>query len=78
MEPATSETFLTPAELRRLTDKVYAPAQRRVLDARKIPYELDGRSRPVVLRAVIERRQLGRAVSTEPVHGPDFSAFPAV
>lgn len=72
------DTFLTRAELQRLTDKTYAPAQRRVLDARKIPYEQDAKGRPIVLRAVLERRQLGKATSPEPGRAPDFSAFPAV
>lgn len=72
------ETFLTRAELQRLTGKTYAPAQRRVLDARKIRYEEDAKRRPIVLRAVIERRQLGKATAPEPGRTPDFSAFPAV
>lgn len=72
------ETFLTINEVRRLTGKTYAPAQRRVLDARKIPYDQDDKERPIIMRAVIERRQLGKAVTAEPARGPDFSAFPAV
>jgi hypothetical protein len=72
------ETFLSKEEVKRLTDKTYAPAQRRVLDARKIPYDQDDKGRPIILRAVLERRQLGKAVTAEPVRGPDFSAFPAV
>lgn len=73
-----ADTFLTKADVKRLTDKTYAPAQRRVLDAKGIPYDQDDKGRPVILRAVIERRQLGKAVTAEPARGPDFSAFPAV
>lgn len=73
-----ANTFLTITEIRRLTGRTYAPAQRRVLDTRKIPYDQDAKGRPIVLRAVIERRQLGKAVSPEPAWTPDFSAFPAV
>lgn len=73
-----ADTFLTRAEVRTLTDKVYAPAQKRVLDARKIRYTEDGKGRPIVLRAALERRLLGKAESPEPRRGPDFSAFPAV
>lgn len=73
-----AETFLTRHELARLTGKVYAPAQKRVLDARKIRYEQDHKGRPIVLRAAIERKLLGKAESPEPRKGPDFSAFPSV
>lgn len=72
------DTFLTIAEVKRLTGRTYAPAQRRVLERRKIPFEPDAKGRPVILRAVIERRQLGKAISPEPGWTPDFSAFPAV
>lgn len=73
-----AETWLTRAEVQRLTDRTYAPAQKRVLNKRKITYEEDDVGRPLVLRALIERRSLGKAVSPEPAWTPDFSAFPAV
>lgn len=73
-----ADLFLTIPEVRRLTGKTYAPAQRRVLDGRKTPYDQDDKGRPIILRAVIERRQLGKATSPEPARGPDFTAFPVV
>lgn len=73
-----AEIFLTIAEVKRLTGRSYAPAQKRVLDKRKIAYDQDDAGRPIVLRAAIERRQLGKAISREPSRGPDFSAFPSV
>ncbi len=72
------DDFLSKKAVERLTGKTYAPAQRRVLDSRKIPYDQDAKGRPIILRAVNERRQLGKAVTAEPARGPDFSAFPAV
>ena len=73
-----AETFLTRTELVRLTGKKYAPAQKRVLEARRIRFTEDDAGRPIVLRAAIEKKLLGEAVSAEPGQGPDFSAFPAV
>lgn len=73
-----TELFLSIPEVKRATGRTYSPAQRRVLDAKKIPYDEDGEGRPIILRAVYERRQLGKAITAEPARGPDFSAFPAV
>lgn len=74
----SAQAFLDQASLRDLTGKVYAPAQIRVLEKRRIKYELDARGRPKVLWAQIEKRQLGTAVTEAPGPQPDFSAFPAV
>ncbi len=68
--------FLTRDELERLTGRKYAPAQKRVLRERKIPYDEDDFGRPIVLAASIERKLLGQATSEEPAIAPDFSAFP--
>lgn len=70
--------FLDPADIERLTGKKYAPAQKRALDKRGIRYTEDAHGRPVVLRASVERKILGRAETPEPAAGPDFSAFPRV
>lgn len=71
-------TFLTPEEVRRITGKKYAPAQRRVLMERGIRFTPDGDGKPVVMRAHVERRLLGYVETTEAGPAPDFSVFPAV
>lgn len=69
--------FLTAEELRQLTGKRYAPAQRRVLQNRRIRFTEDARGRPIVLRATIEKKLLGEALSApEQRTAPDFSVFP--
>lgn len=68
--------FLDPQEVRQLTGKRYAPAQKRVLRNQRIRFAEDAFGRPVVLRAAVEKRLLGEALSEEPVAAPDFSAFP--
>lgn len=47
--------FLTPETVRRLTGRIYAKAQKRVLLARGIPFVEDGDGRPVVQIADLER-----------------------
>lgn len=68
--------FLTPADIVRLTGKKYAPAQKRVLRDRRIRFAEDAFGRPVVLRATVERKLLGDAVTETPAKRPDFSGFP--
>ncbi len=70
--------FLDPVDVRRLTGKIYASAQRRALAKLGIKYTVDANGHPLVLRASVERKILGRAETPEPVVGPDFSAFPRV
>lgn len=68
--------FLSHDELRELTGKRYAPAQKRVLKGQGIRFTEDGMGRPIVLRAAVERRLMGGAATPEPEASPDFSAFP--
>jgi len=72
------DTFLTVAEIRRLTKRVKKDAQIRVLKVRRIRYTEDGDGYPVVMRAAVERKLLGDAVTPEPGPAPDFSIFPVV
>ena len=44
------DPFLDTAELRRLTCRKTGPAQARMLDRMRIPYKLDGKNHPLVLR----------------------------
>lgn len=57
--------FLTAEDLRELTDKKYAPAQRKVLDQMRIPYTNGFRGRPKVLRSSVEA-VMGAVVKDEP------------
>jgi len=68
--------FLTRAEIIRLTDKIYKSAQKRVLRKKGYRFEEDDAGHPLVLRASVERRIEGKAISAEPRPAPDFSAFP--
>jgi hypothetical protein len=70
------DTYLSPAEIRRLTGRQKAKAQCRVLDARKIRYTRDGDGWPIVARAHVEKRLTGEAKAPEPANEPDFSCFP--
>lgn len=50
------ETYLTIAEIERLTGRIYAPAQRRVLALNGWTFVPDGDGLPLVLRAVHDQR----------------------
>lgn len=51
--------FLSPAELKDITDRSHADAQIAWLNAEGFPYQLSGKGRPKVLRSVVLAR-LGR------------------
>lgn len=72
-----NDYFLTAAEIARLTGKKYAPAQKRVLQARKIRFIEDASGRPVVLRVAVERALVPAASGARAVE-PTFSVFPAL
>lgn len=59
--------FLTPEEVFQITERKYPKCQRKVLRNKEIPFDLSASGRPLVLRAVYERRhQVEPEASNEP------------
>lgn len=50
------DTYLTEAEIRRLTGRVYQKVQCRVLAAQGWPFSVDGDGKPLVLRKAHDER----------------------
>lgn len=71
-----ADTYLTRAEIRRLTGRQKAKAQCAVLRKRRIRFTEDGDGWPVVARAHVEKRLLGHEEASQPVPELDFSRFP--
>lgn len=67
-ERRDENTYLTKAEIRRLTGRKYAKAQCRVLAERKWTFEPDGDGHPLILRSVHDAR-LGEKRQQKP-RGP--------
>lgn len=65
MSQDNSRTFLDDAELKRLTGRIRAPAQFRILQERGIPAILDGNGKPIVLRSAIEDKMGGKPRNTK-------------
>jgi hypothetical protein len=76
--PGAASPYLTAEDLKRLTGRSYASAQKRVLRAQGIRYVEDANGRPVVHRAAVECVLLGKAKTPKQGPSPDFSVFPEV
>ncbi len=73
-----SGMFLDRAELERYTGRKRKKAQMKVLRDRRVPFDVDIDGWPVVLKASIEKKILGKATTEEPGVGPNFNVFPAL
>lgn len=56
MNPRDADTYLSEAEIERLTGRHYPKVQCRVLAAGDWPFSVDADGRPLVLRAVHDKR----------------------
>lgn len=71
----TTSLFLTPDELRELTDSPQVSRQIAWLRTHGWRFELSLANRPKVARAYYERRVLGEAVTPAPTPKPKFEAL---
>lgn len=71
-----NETFLTPGEIKRLTGRNYAPAQRKRLTLLGIPSVLDSDGKLIVLRAAMEAK-MGIRPERKRAAEPDWKAMNA-
>lgn len=69
-----ADTYLTEAEIARLTGKVYPKVQAKVLAERGWTFEFDGDGLPLVLRAYHDRR-MGMAPQTTRARRPRLAGL---
>lgn len=67
--------FLSPDELRELTDLRFAKAQMRWLDRNKYPYEVSAAGKPKVLRSFLVEKLKTNYQAVANSHEPNFDAI---